>query len=153
MSYAEHFSRRELTCTNTGFPNEPNSAQEAQLKALSRVLENLRGIVGKPLYINSAFRTVQVNNAVGGSRTSYHLYGKAADISIRNLDKNERTVLRRAIEARKPAEFIIYDTFYHVAFDFSKLGNLTPKPVTWQEEYPDSFPSADPRPSVDGDDY
>lgn len=153
MSFAEHFSRKELTATNTGFPNEPNPQQEAQLKALSRVLENLRGIVGKPLYINSAFRSVAVNNAVGGARNSYHLYGKACDISIRNLDQAERAILRRAIEVRKPVEFIIYDTFYHVAFDFSKLGNTSGTPMTWQEEFPDCFPFSEATPADENTDY
>ena len=153
MSYSQYFTRKELTATNTGFPNEPNSQQDAQLKALSRVLENLRGIVGKPLYINSAFRSIAVNNAVGGAKNSYHLYGKACDISIRNLDKAERAILRRAIEVRKPVEFIIYDTFYHVAFDFSKLGNSSGNPITWQEEFPDCFPYSEATPANDNTDY
>ena len=152
MSYAEHFSRRELTNTNTGLPNEPTPQQEARLKALSRILENFRGIVGKPLYINSAFRTVPVNNAVGGVRTSFHLFGCAADISIRNLNETERAILRRAIIARKPAEFIKYDTFYHVAFDISVLGNHGPV-RTWQEDYPDAFPTATEKDATSDSDY
>lgn len=152
MSYAEHFSRSELTRTHTGLPNEPTPQQEGTLKALSRILENIRGIVCKPLYINSAFRTPAVNNAVGGSRTSYHLKGCAADISIRNLNETDRAILRRAIIARKPAEFIKYDTFYHVAFDISRLGNHGPV-QTWQEEYPDEFPLATEKDASADDDY
>lgn len=152
MHFAEHFSLRELTHTNTGFENLPNSQQKATLAALSHILEGIRAIVCKPLYINSAFRSVQVNAAVGGSRTSYHLYGNAADISIRNLDKNERAILKRAICAKKPCEFIEYDTFYHVAFDISRLGNQG-SIKTWQEEHPECFPAAGCHPATADSDY
>lgn len=153
MEYAPHFQRDELTRTFTGLPNNPNPAAEAQLKALSRILEGIRSIVGKPLYINSAYRSPEVNDAVGGAKRSYHLFGRACDISIRNLDDNERSILRRAIMARKPSEFIKYDTFYHVAFDISRLGQYGGPVTVLQEEYPDDFPVATEKDSSLKDDY
>lgn len=152
MAFAEHFSFKELTGTNTGLANVPNAHQTATLQALSHILENIRGVLGKPLYINSAFRSVEVNNAVGGSRTSYHLYGKAADISIRNLSKNERGLLEAIILSKRPCEFIRYDTFYHVAFDISRLGTHG-RVQTWQEEYPESFQVARVHKATDDSDF
>lgn len=151
MQFAEHFSLRELTSTNTGLDNTPTSRQKDVLCSLSHILENIRAVVGKPLYINSAFRTPEVNRAVGGSRTSHHLYGKAVDISLRNLNKDERETLFRAIQARHPCEVILYDTFIHVAFDISRLGTHGPI-KTWQEEMPDTFGTSWNDKGTDSDD-
>ncbi len=142
MYFAPHFSRRELTNTSTGLDNEPHGHSLSCLASLSHILENIRAVVNKPLYINSAFRSEAVNNAVGGVRTSFHIRGCAADISIRNLSADDLIKLESAIMSYKPAEFIKYDTFYHVAFDISRLGTRSGTIKTWQEEYPDSFPVA-----------
>lgn len=105
----------------TGLPNKPSAIATARLRSLSHKLQILRNAVGKPLYINSAFRSDAVNRAVGGVRNSLHLYGCAADVSIRNLSPDELKVLETAIINSKPYEFIKYDTFYHVGYDFSRF--------------------------------
>ena len=151
MYFADHFSLKELTFTNTGLDNTPTTNQRAVLCALSHKLEYLRAIVGKPLRINSAFRSPAVNRAVGGSRTSFHLSGCAADISIRNLSTDERETLYRAIANSYPAEFIKYDTFVHVAYDISRLGNKG-SIKTWQEEMPDTFGTSWNNKGTDSDD-
>ena len=141
MEFAPNFSLRELTTTTMPFDNTPSRNNLGNLCALSFKLQELRDAMLLPLYINSAFRSPQVNRAVGGAAKSYHLYGRAADISIRNLNKEQRQRLEHLIIESRPVEFIKYDTFYHVAYDFSKLGTQTNKPVTWQEEFPDEFPA------------
>lgn len=144
MEFAPHFPRRELTITNTGLPNEPTSNNLSRLISLSWKLEYIRNTLGvKPLYINSAYRSYEVNKAVGGAKNSFHLSGCAADISIMNLTLEERRRLKEIIISHYPSEFIIYDTFYHVAFDFSRLGNTKPM-MTFEEEYPDVYPTASP---------
>ncbi len=82
-----HFSLGELTKTNTGIENVPNEEQVDNLRRLCRWLERLRkrwndlyGEGNDPIIINSAFRSEAVNKAVGGSSTSNHLTGCAADI-------------------------------------------------------------------------
>ena len=132
-----HFTFAELTKTNTGLDNTPTSAQQSRLRALALILENIRGVFGKPIYINSAFRSPRVNHAVGGSLTSFHLMGTAADISVYHLSENDKILLERCIMSHVPCEFIKYDTFWHVAFDISKLGREDGQPLTWDAEYPD----------------
>lgn len=60
-------------------------------------LQSLRSALKKPIKINSAYRTPEHNIAVGGAKKSRHLYGRAVDISIRNLDVNEVIIKANAI--------------------------------------------------------
>ena len=83
-----HFSLKELTCTNTGIKNEPDSNSLKNLKVLAEtVLEPLRATYNKPIYVTSGFRCKQVNAKVGGSKTSQHLYGQAADLVCDNNEE------------------------------------------------------------------
>ena len=76
-----HFTLSEMTVTKTGLANVPNVEQTNQLRILCRdILEPLRDYVGSPIIVDSAFRSVAVNKAVGGVVTSQHLLGQAADI-------------------------------------------------------------------------
>ena len=58
-------------------------------KALAEVLGALRHRIGRPIYINSGYRTVAHNKEVGGAETSYHLYGAAADIRAEGITAHE----------------------------------------------------------------
>ena len=84
---SEHFTLAEMCKTDTGRPNVPDAAQEANLRRLCGWLEILRGKCGAPVIVNSAFRTPEVNRAVGGSSTSNHLTGCAADIRCTGLEQ------------------------------------------------------------------
>lgn len=77
-----NFNLAELTATTkTGLLNNPDADQLHYLTLLcEKVLQPLRYIYGKPIHINSAFRSVLVNKAVKGAKTSQHLKGKAVDI-------------------------------------------------------------------------
>ena len=56
---------------------------------LSSQLQFLRDYTGRPITINSAYRCPKHNKKVGGSKTSQHLLGKAADITIQSLKPAE----------------------------------------------------------------
>lgn len=144
-----HFTLEELTYTNTGLDNTitKGSVAYSKLKAMARLLEYIRNVVGFPLYINSCYRSPIVNARVGGSRTSFHLYGCAADISVYHLKDYERDSLERAINFYKPCEFIKYDTFWHVAFDISTLGTGDKPVSTWEKDYPELAEA----PAISGD--
>ena len=74
-----HFSRGEFACPDgCGLGLEDHAPDQALLERL----EELRGIVGRPIWVNSGFRCAPKNRAVGGSRNSQHLTGRAADIAI-----------------------------------------------------------------------
>tara|TARA_R110000796_G_scaffold61138_1_gene141588 strand:- start:3631 stop:4050 length:420 start_codon:yes stop_codon:yes gene_type:complete len=76
-----HFSVRELTITNTGLVNLPDTEEiQARLVQLAMNLEHVRAILGRrPIYISSGYRTPKVNQAIGGSKTSDHMTGYCAD--------------------------------------------------------------------------
>ena len=86
----EHFSYEEMTRSDWAekhhVDNTPDSLQLAALENLCReLLEPLRRQFG-PIRINSAFRSVRVNEGVHGVGNSRHLYGEAADIRIPDLE-------------------------------------------------------------------
>ena len=56
---------------------------------LASQLQFLRDYTGRPITINSAYRCPDHNAKVGGSKTSQHLLGKAADITIQSLKPAE----------------------------------------------------------------
>lgn len=78
-----HFSLAELTVTSQPFPNVPGPAETAALTALAvHVLEPVRAHFGRPVRVNSGYRSAKVNAAVGSSATSQHRHGEAGDIEI-----------------------------------------------------------------------
>jgi hypothetical protein len=83
MNLTEHFSLEQLTASGIalrkGLSNVPNDEQVAHLTLLAQTLEQVRALLG-PFHIDSAFRSSEINAAVGGSAHSAHLDGYAADI-------------------------------------------------------------------------
>lgn len=80
MRLSQHFTLAELTVTQSGLPNAPGQVELSNLQKLARTLESVRSALGgKPIIINSAYRSPRVNSAVGGSATSAHMVGLAAD--------------------------------------------------------------------------
>jgi hypothetical protein len=74
-----HFTLAELTRTSSGVANVPNAAETKALEALcSSLLEPVRSKFG-PVSIHSGYRSKAVNEAIGGSKTSQHMKGEAAD--------------------------------------------------------------------------
>ena len=70
-----------------GYRNEPNEKQIENLRLLCvNVLQPLREIIGVPVFINSGFRSFDVNAAVGGKFNSQHLEGKAADFVVPSMN-------------------------------------------------------------------
>tara|TARA_R110002124_G_C8680510_1_gene492059 strand:- start:21 stop:485 length:465 start_codon:yes stop_codon:yes gene_type:complete len=87
MKVTEHVSYKEViksnTATRKGIENIPSGEQMENIKLLcEKVFEPLREHVGGPIAINSLFRSVELNRAIGGSSTSQHcaVNGAAMDI-------------------------------------------------------------------------
>lgn len=91
MNLTEHFTLEELTHTDhREFDNTPNDAEIANLIRLAEFLERVKMVLrGKPIMVNSAFRSKQVNDAVGSKDTSQHRVGCAADIRVPNMKPDE----------------------------------------------------------------
>ena len=86
-----HFSLAELTVTDhREFDNTPNETEIANLQRLAEFLEIVKTTLGgKPIMVNSAFRSKQVNDAVGSKDTSQHRLGCAADIRVPGMTPDE----------------------------------------------------------------
>lgn len=90
MNLSPHFTLEELTFTDhREFDNTPNEAELENLVRLAQFLEQVRDILGKPIFVNSAFRSKQVNDAVGSKDTSQHRIGCAVDIRVAGLTPDE----------------------------------------------------------------
>jgi len=91
MNLSEHFTLEELTHTDhREFDNTPNSDELTNLKRLAAFLEQVKTVLGgKPIMVNSAFRSKHVNDAVGSKDTSQHRIGCAADIRVPNMTPDE----------------------------------------------------------------
>lgn len=64
---------------------------------LAMVLETIRTHFGKPVVINSGYRTPQYNQKVGGAASSQHCYGTAADIAIKGVDPKTVAAFARSL--------------------------------------------------------
>lgn len=91
MRLSPHFTLDELARSETalrhGRNNHPGPDEIANLERLCRdLLEPTRALLGVPLHVNSGFRTLAVNTLVGGSKTSAHMDGRAADVFPVGMD-------------------------------------------------------------------
>ena len=82
-----HFTLAEFTYSQTaarmGLPNQPGPTELANLQRLARIMEQVRLYCGSnPVTITSGYRSPPVNAACGGSSTSAHMSGLAADFII-----------------------------------------------------------------------
>lgn len=78
---APHFAAWELGADNPAI----DPVSQANLYQVAAWLEHARDVLGVPLVVDSGFRTPERNAAVGGSATSDHLDGLAADFTAQGL--------------------------------------------------------------------
>ena len=114
---SEHFTLEELTHTDhREFDNTPNEQELENLKRLATFLEQVKeALGGRPIFINSAFRSKQVNDAVGSKDTSQHRIGCAADIRLTDMTPDQ--VVRALIATNLPYDQIIreFDRWTHIS--------------------------------------
>lgn len=78
----QYFTLSELCQTSTGIYNVPTIEVAERLEYLvDEVLDPAREYIGCPITVNSGYRSQAVNARVGGSSTSQHVKGEAADVS------------------------------------------------------------------------
>ena len=91
MKLSKNFSLKEMLATSTGVANVPTDKDIDNMKLLAeKILQPVRDYMGIPIRINSGYRSAQVNKAVGGSRTSQHSKGEAADLNAGNRTLNKK---------------------------------------------------------------
>ena len=117
MNLTPNFTLAELTVTDhREFKNEPNPTETENLKRLANLLEQVKvAIGGKPTMVNSAFRSKQVNDAVGSKDTSQHRLGCAADIRVPSMAPD--AVVKAIIAAKLPYDQLIreFDSWTHIS--------------------------------------
>lgn len=91
MQLTEHFTLEEMTVSPTakrlGLSNQPTPEHIENMRyCCEKILEPVRKHFGKPVQINSSYRSPLVNKAVGGSKTSQHVNGQAIDFEIPGID-------------------------------------------------------------------
>lgn len=102
MNLSDHFTLEELTHTDhRELDNTPNDLEIENLKRLAHFLEAIKQVLGgKPIMVNSAFRSEAVNTAVGSKNTSQHRVGCAADIRVPGMTPDDvvKAVMRSGLE-------------------------------------------------------
>ena len=126
----EFFTLDELTRTDTGLPNVPSGQSVANLQSLvASILDPLRAEVG-PLLVTSGYRSPEVNAAVGGSSSSQHLKGQAADIVPTSSSLDDVVAVLRTM----PVDQVIqYSTHIHVSSSSNPRGEFLYKTSTGYE--------------------
>jgi putative chitinase len=112
-----HFTLDELTHTDhRTLDNTPNETELANIQRLAEFLEELKTLLGgKPIMVNSAFRSKAVNDAVGSKDTSQHRIGCAADIRVPGMTPDQ--VVRAIIASDLGFDQVIreFDRWTHVS--------------------------------------
>lgn len=91
----KYFTINELCKSNTavqkGIDNTPNQQIIDNLKQLVlNILDPLREAYGEPIIVNSGYRSVELNRAINGAKSSQHVKGQAADITGKSKENNKK---------------------------------------------------------------
>ena len=119
MNLSPNFTLEELTVSEIAarrnLDNTPNATEVANLVRTAELLEQVRALLGKPILVNSAFRSKPVNDAVGSRDTSQHRLGCAADIRVPGFTPKQ--VVQACIDAKIPFDQIIeeFDSWTHIS--------------------------------------
>jgi hypothetical protein len=112
MQLSEHFELAEFLVSETaarrGITNEPTPEVIDNLRRLCQlVLEPLRVKLAHPVVITSGYRSLALNRTVGGSPTSHHMQGRAADLIVPGM--TPLAVCQAANQLKLPCVQIIHE--------------------------------------------
>lgn len=125
MNLSKHFLLDEMISSNTairkGINNNPSEEVIFNLKLLcENVLEPIRNLLNKPININSGYRSFELNNLIGGSKTSQHIEGKAADIKVKDISTEDlfQIIIKSEIEYDQIIQE--FDRWVHISYNKGK---------------------------------
>ena len=119
MKLTPNFSLEELTHSETaerlGLDNTPSEDVKANLTRLARLLEDIRRVLGRPIMLNSAYRSQEVNKAIGSKPTSQHCIGCAADIKVPGLTPDN--IVKEILKTNLEYDQLIreFDSWVHIS--------------------------------------
>lgn len=116
----KYFTIQELSnsdiASKMNIYNMPDKEAEKNMhKLVDLVLDPARELLGMPIRVNSGYRSKKLNDEVGGVKRSYHLFGRAADITAGSVSANRRLF---AILRKLPHKELIWEkggVWIHVA--------------------------------------
>ena len=132
MNLSPNFTFDELIhsdlAVRKGINNDPSSDVVDNLRRLANLLEQVRKCLGKPISINSGFRSKQLNDAVGSKDTSQHMIGCAADIRVSGMTPDQ--VVKAIINSEIQYDQLIreFDSWTHISIP--NLPQQTPRNQT-----------------------
>lgn len=143
MNLSPNFTLAEMIRSSTaqrrGIDNSPPPAVVKNLERLCRnVLEPVRAHYGRPVIVTSGYRSPALNSAIGGSSTSQHSQGEAADFTVHGVSNIE---VCRWMEANLEYDQLIYEFgeegWVHCSWSKTRLRNmeLTARRVSGRTTY------------------
>jgi zinc D-Ala-D-Ala carboxypeptidase len=143
MTLSPHFKLAEFTQSQTAIrhnlKNIPSKKSIKNLRLLcEHVIEPLRLLVGIPIQISSGYRSPEVNRKIGGSKSSQHMEGKAADLLCPQL--GALGLFKTIVESTIEFDQLIYEgTWVQVSYNADKanrmqllLADFTVKPTKYK---------------------
>jgi len=126
MLLSRHFSLSEMTrsvkAAQLGIQNEPATVEIGNLRTLcNSLLDPLRDALGTAIKVNSGYRCPELNRRIGGSASSQHIQGMAADIQCPGMSTMQ--LFQRIVEFDLPFDQMIYEAasrtaqWVHISYD------------------------------------
>ena len=122
MKLTQHFTLEELIASDIaarhGIDNIPSSPLVlTNLKTLAEGLENVRTLLGKPIIINSGYRSIMVNSLLGSKPSSQHTKGLAADFICPSFG-TPKDIIKKIVSSDIKYDQVIleFDRWIHISF-------------------------------------
>lgn len=135
MNLSKNFTLSELTYSNAAdcynIENTPGRIELENLKKLCNdILQPIRDKWGDSIYVNSGYRNPKVNRLVGGSSSSQHTLGQAADITVGSKEGNEKlfNMIVQMIEKKEITVGQLIDEsdykWIHISLPYRKVNQI-----------------------------
>ena len=128
MNLSPHFTLGEMTVSQTaarrGIANDPPAGAISNLRTLcAEVLEPVRAHFARPVIVSSGYRSPALNRAIGGSPSSQHCLGEAADITVPGVGVLD---LAQWLHRNLDYDQLIYEygRWVHVSYRAGRLRNM-----------------------------
>lgn len=135
MTLSKNFTLNELTYSSTAIANKvsniPGKLELENLKKLCNdILQPIREKCGDSIHVTSGYRSPMLNKLVGGSKTSQHVLGQAADITVYSKEGNKK-LFDMIVQMIKNGEITVGQlldeknySWIHISLPYSKVNQI-----------------------------